>query len=133
MALLVTGAMGHVGLEVVRQAATAGEAIVAQYRTTFRQADVNGLAGDVQWVSCDLSAPAEVEALCREHSIDGCIHSAAVSNEKYARPQPLPTIQSNVGATANLLDLARRFDWKRFLFVSTGSVFQNLTDTVGPI
>jgi UDP-glucuronate 4-epimerase len=133
VALLVTGAMGHVGLATVRQAAAAGETVVAQYRTTFVEAEVRGIAGNVSWVSCDLSDADTVETLCRQHSIHGCIHSAAISNEKYARPQPLPTVQSNIGATAHLLDLARRFDWRRFLFVSTGSVFQNATDTSKPI
>jgi len=125
--------MGHVGLEIVRQAAAAGEPVVAQYRTTFRDADTRGVEGDVSWVSCDLSDPAAAEALCFQHPIRGCIHSAAVSNEKYARPQPLRATQSNVGATSNLLDVARRSAWRRFLFVSTGSVFQNATDISKPI
>ena len=133
MALLVTGAMGHVGLAIVRQAAAAGETVVAQYRTTFVEAEARGITGNVSWVSCDLSDEDTIETLCRQHPIHGCIHSAAISNEKYARPQPLSTVHSNIGATAHLLDLARRFDWHRFLFVSTGSVFQNATDTSKPI
>src|SRR4029434_358846 len=55
------------------------------------------------------------------------------SNDKYARPRPLPTIQTNIGATANLLDMARRQSWRRLLFVSTGSVFQTATDATKPI
>lgn len=58
---------------------------------------------------------------------------AAVSNEAYARPQPLAAVQANVGAVANLLDVARRQNWRRFVLVSTGSVFQNLTETTKPI
>jgi UDP-glucuronate 4-epimerase len=133
VALLVTGAMGHVGLATVRQAAAAGETVVAQYRTTFLEAYVRDIVGDVSWVSCDLYDLGAIDRLCGEHPINGCIHSAAISNEKDARPQPLPTVQSNIGATAHLLDIARRFDWRRFLFVSTGSVFQNATDTSKPI
>ena len=133
MALLVTGGMGHVGQEVVRHALAAGAAVIAQYRTTYRDSDVRALQGKVKWVSCDLADPAAVAVLCEAHPIDACIHSAAVSNDKYARPQPLTAINANVGATANLLDMARRKNWRRFLFVSTGSVFQNVTDTTKPI
>jgi UDP-glucuronate 4-epimerase len=133
VALLVTGAMGHVGLTTVRQAAAAGEKVVAQHRTTFSEADARDIVGDVSWVSCNLCDPDEVEMLCRQHPIDGCIHSAAISNEKYARPQPLSTVRSNIGATAHLLEIARRFDWRRFVFVSTGSVFQHATDPSKPI
>jgi UDP-glucuronate 4-epimerase len=131
--LLVTGAMGHVGLEVVKQALGAGDAVVAQYRSTFRAEDVRGLTGNVTWVACDLADQKAADALAAAHSIDSCIHCAAVSNEKYARPRPLPTIQTNIGATANLLDMARRQSWRRFLFVSTGSVFQTATDPTKPI
>jgi UDP-glucuronate 4-epimerase len=133
VALLVTGAMGHVGFEVVRQAAAASERVVAQYRETFRAADTQAVKDNVSWVACDLSDPAAVETLCAQHAIRGCIHAAAVSNEKYARPRPLQTIQSNVGATANLLDVARRSGWRRFLSVSTGSVFQNASNISEPI
>jgi UDP-glucuronate 4-epimerase len=133
MALLVTGAMGHVGYEVVRHALATGEAVIAQYRTTYRDCDVGALNGNINWVACDLTDPAMVAALCDAHPIDACIHSAAVSNDKYARPQPLTAINANVGATANLLDIARRKNWRRFIFVSTGSVFQNATDPSKPI
>jgi UDP-glucuronate 4-epimerase len=133
VALLVTGAMGHVGREVVRQAAAAGVAVVAQYRTTYRDADARDVGSNVRWVSCDLSDAGAVERLCEMHSIDSCIHSAAVPNEKYARPQPLVAINANIGATAHLLDMARRQSWRRFLAVSTGSVFQNATDPAKPI
>lgn len=133
MTLLVTGAMGHVGREVVRQASAAGVPIVAQYRNIFRDADAAALRNPVQWEACDLADAAAVARLCDKHAIDACIHSAAVSNEKYARPDPLAAINANVGATATLLDIARRQSWRRFLLVSTGSVFQNATDPAKPI
>lgn len=133
MALLVTGAMGHVGQEIVRQALASGASVVAQYRSTFREQDTQALRGNVTWARCDLSDPSAVQSLCETHQIDACIHSAAVSNEKYARPAPLTAVNANVGSTANLLDAARRQNWSRFLFVSTGSVFQNAADLSTPI
>jgi nucleoside-diphosphate-sugar epimerase len=125
--------MGHVGREVVRQAADAGATVIAQYRTTYRDSDVRDAGDRVHWVACDLGDTAAVERLCNEHPIDSCIHTAAVPNEKYARPQPLVAVNANIGGTANLLDMARRKDWRRFLSVSTGSVFQNASDPATPI
>jgi len=133
VALLVTGAMGHVGQEVVRQAAATGATVIAQYRMTYRDQDARALGDNVTWVSCDLADPGAVAALCETHAVDACIHSAAVSNDKYARPQPLTAINANVGATANLLDMMRHQNWTRFLFVGTGSVFQDATDPSKPI
>ena len=133
MALLVTGAMGHVGQEVVRYAAEVGAKVIAQYRTTYRDRDARAFGDNVTWVSCDLADRRAVAALCERYAVDACIHSAAISNDKYAHPQPLTAIDANVGATANLLEMMRYQNWKRFLYVSTGSVFQNAMDPNKPI
>ncbi|MDP6704793.1 MAG: NAD(P)-dependent oxidoreductase [Alphaproteobacteria bacterium] len=133
MALLITGAMGHVGLELTAQAVAAGHKIVAQYRSTFRETEAAALGDRVAWVRCDLADPFEVADLAGRHDVDGCIHTAAVPNDRYARPDPRAAFHSNVTATENLLELARRNAWRRFLYVSTGSVFQRLTDFRTPV
>jgi len=127
--LLVTGAMGHVGYEVVRQAAARGKRVVAQYRGTFREPDARAIEGDVAWVQIDLTDAAAVRAAIAQHPVDACIHTAAVPNEGLARPDPLGAVATNTGAVATLLEAARTGGWRRFIFVSTGSVFQNASDT----
>lgn len=131
--LLITGGMGHVGYETVRQAAAQGHDVVAQYMSTFREADAEAAGSNVTWVKADLSDPYELTMLAAAHDIDGCIHTAAIPNDKLALPQPLRTFQSNVTATELLLETARRLEWRRFIFVSTGSVFQSLPDAVTPV
>lgn len=133
MTLLVTGAMGHVGFEIVRQAVDQGLSVIAQYHNTFREADALALGDGVKWVRCDLSDPFEVAALAGTSGIDGCIHSAAIPNDKMGLPQPLRTFACNVAATQFLLESARRRGWRRFVLVSTGAVFQNWKDTRQPI
>jgi nucleoside-diphosphate-sugar epimerase len=133
VALLITGAMGHVGNELVRQAAARGHSVVAQYRSTFREADARAVSGDVTWARCDLADPYELAALVLRYPIEGCIHTAAVPNDQVARPDPMAAIRANAGAVAALLDVARLRSWRRFLYVSTGSVFQNATDPSRPI
>jgi nucleoside-diphosphate-sugar epimerase len=133
MALLVTGSMGHVGLEIVRQTVARGERVVAQYRGTFREKEARALGERAVFAKADLTDAAAVEALCDAHGVTGAIHTAAVPNEAYARPDPRGAVRSNVGAVGDLLDLARRKSWRRFIYVSTGSVFQNSTDPTQPI
>tara|TARA_R110002020_G_scaffold113518_13_gene261113 strand:- start:2985 stop:3977 length:993 start_codon:yes stop_codon:yes gene_type:complete len=131
--LLITGAMGHVGYETARQAASRGIPVVAQYMSTFREADAEALGSDVTWAQCDLADPFALTMLAAEHDIEGCIHTAAVPNDVLAIPQPLKAFQSNVVATGLMLETARRLNWRRFVFVSTGSVFQSLPDAITPV
>lgn len=131
--LLITGGMGHVGYETARQAAASGIKVVAQYLSTFRALDADALGPNVTWVKCDLSNPYEVAMLSAVHTIDSCIHTAAVPNDTLAAPIPLRTFESNVRGTALLLETARRKNWKRFIHVSTGSVHQNLPDATTPV
>ncbi len=131
--LLVTGAMGHVGYEVARQATERGIPVVGQYMNTFRQADAEALGAGVTWARCDLADPFAMTMLAAEHDIEGCIHTAAVPNDVLAIPRPLTAFQSNVAATALMLETARRLGWRRFVYVSTGSVFQVLPDAVTPV
>ena len=133
MALLITGAMGHVGYETAKQAAAQGMPVVAQYLNTFREDDAKALGDGVTWVRCNLSDADDVEAMITGNKIDGCIHSAAIPNDKMGLPQPVNTFNSNVTATVLLLDAARRQEWRRFLCVSTGAVFQEWADKSKPI
>ncbi len=132
MRLLVTGAMGYIGHTVAREALARGHAVLAQYRRTFRETDAS-LAGDVVWESCDLADPHQLGCLIAQHRIEGCIHTAAIANERTARPNPLGAVRSNVGTTAALLEYARLQDWRRFVYVGTGSVFQGADDITQPI
>ncbi len=133
MALLVTGAMGHVGYAVVREAAALGMPVIAQYLNTFDRAAAEELGDKVTWVRCDVADPFDVASLAATHPIDGCIHSAALPNDKSARPQPMRAFQSNIASVQNLLELARRAKWRRFVLVSSGAVFQRWTDANKPI
>src|SRR5262245_9261381 len=130
--LLVTGASGHIGLELAKVAASRGMEVVATHRGDLNEAQQKAAPG-VTWQSCDLSDAAAVRELAAKYKVDACIHCAAISNEAYARPNPLDAVNTNVGATANLLDAARQGSWRRFVLVSSGSVFQLRRDIVNRV
>jgi UDP-glucuronate 4-epimerase len=131
MTLLITGAMGHVGYEVARSVSRS-RPIVAQYHNTFREQHAKALGANVTWVGCDLADRQAVERLCQEYGVDSCIHLAAMANEMYCRPDPVAAFHANVGAVVNLLDMARRRNWRRMIYGSTGSVFKDV-DPEAPI
>jgi nucleoside-diphosphate-sugar epimerase len=128
VALLVTGAMGHVGFGVARAAAARGIDVVAQYHSRFDERAATALGPAVKWRRCDLADPRELAVLATASSIDGCIHCAALPNELLTRPAPGGAFEINVAAVQRLLELARVGEWRRFVLVSTGSVFQRSTD-----
>ena len=133
MALLITGAMGHVGYETAKQAVAQGIPVIAQYLSTFRNDDAEALGPTVTWVKCDLSNPFEVATMAAMHDIDGCIHPAAIPNDKMGLPQPMRTFDSNIAAVQLLLETARQHNWRRFVTVSTGAVYQGWKDKEMPI
>jgi nucleoside-diphosphate-sugar epimerase len=128
VALLVTGAMGHVGYGVARAAAARGLDVVAQYHTRYDERAAAASGPTVKWRRCDLADPREVAALAAEESIDGCIHCAALPNELLTQPAPGRAFEINVAAVQRLLEVARAGGWRRFVLASTGSVFQRWTD-----
>lgn len=135
MTLLVTGAAGHVGLALTRAAVKAGIDVVALVRAPGRidAAVADELGSGVTWAVCDLADPFQIAAVAAEHRVDACVHAAAVPNDRLARPNPWAAIQANVTATGALLEIARRQQWRRFVYVSTGSVFQAETDLDKPV
>jgi nucleoside-diphosphate-sugar epimerase len=132
MTLLVTGATGHVGGEIVRQAMKRDMPVIAVARDAVGEAEAQAFPS-VKWLQCDLADTDAVKTLTARNQIDACIHAAAISNEAYARPDPRGAIATNVGATANLLEAARLASWRRFVLISTGSVFSLNSDTTRPI
>ena len=133
MALLVTGAMGHVGYGVVRAAVARGLEVVGQYHNRHDEGAAAALGPSVRWRRCDLSDAGAVEALAADGAIDGCIHCAALPNDEVTRPAPTRAFEVNVAAVQRLLEVARAGGWRRFVLVSTGAVFQRWTDRTQPI
>jgi UDP-glucuronate 4-epimerase len=133
MVLLVTGASGHIGQEIVQQAKASSHQVLAVNRSGRPPPGMDGNVPGVTWAACDLTDAEAVSALMVKYPVSACIHGAAVSNEAYARPDPLQAISTNITATANLLEAARTGGWRRFILISTGSAFQCRPDTVSAI
>lgn len=135
MAILITGANGHVGQLVVRKAAALGLDVIAQVRSLDKVPNRKDaeFGERVTWIASELTDPFSLAAALSPYEVEGCIHLAAVPNDKLARRNPWVAVQTNVVSTGALLELARQQKWHRFVYVSTGSVFQNNSDMTQPI
>lgn len=123
--ILVTGASGGLGLSLVREARARGYAVLATGRSIGAGARLEAMGAE--FVAADLTGSAvDLRALAR-----GCasvIHGAALSASWGARAD---FQRINVAATAALLEAARLEGCRRFVFVSSPSIFAAFRDRIG--
>jgi len=137
--VLVTGASGFVGSNVVRYLAERNHSVVATRRSSEPDpllADyLEDYSDNIAWVEADIYDREKIMSLADNHSFDGVIHAAfmtpgSVENEALRAKEIL---DSNIGGTVNVLELARKAEVKRFVFVSSSGVYPSIGDTTSPI
>jgi nucleoside-diphosphate-sugar epimerase len=127
MRVLVTGAAGFVGLNLVRRFADAGDHVDALAR---RAPDPAGEAfagpglGSVAWHVGDVTDRVRFDALVAALRPDAVVHAAAVT---FTAPQeaadPARVFDVNAGGTLNVLEAARRHGVGTFVYVSSSGLY----------
>ena len=128
MSILVTGGTGFVGIHVTAQLAELGEAVVAlSSEGELDDASFDFLGPGQERVTCvkgnvlDLDA---VRAVMDRHGVDRVIHGAAVTAiGDLEREGARQATVVNVGGTATVLEAARLAGVKRFVHLSSASVY----------
>jgi len=137
--VLVTGASGFVGSNIVRYLAERNHSVVATSRSSKLDpllADyLEDYSGNVQWVETDIRDREKVMNLADSHSFDGVIHAAFMTpgSVKNEANRAIEILDTNIGGTVNVLELARKADVKRFVFVSSSGVYPSTGDTTTQI
>ena len=118
--MLVTGANGFIGRAVCRLLHDEGHAIVALDQTASSSTG-ESLGGHCEaWV--DISDRRSLRTIFDSSGIGSIIHLAAILPTA-AKHDPLRATQVNILGSLNLLDMAREFGVKRFVFGSSLSVY----------
>ena len=138
MAILITGAAGFIGSNLVRHVLGRWSDVrVVSYDLLTYSGHLANLADVMDhprhtFVRGDIADPEAVAAAFAEHDIDGVMHLAAESHVDRSILDPLAFVRTNVMGTAVLLrEAATAWEGRddvRFLHVSTDEVFGALTD-----
>ncbi len=125
--VLVTGANGFIGVNIVRRLAQKGAQVVALARR-FPDRETERFLGTeaarVCWVQGDVRDREHLMALAREHGVDHVLHSAAVTPSLEMEQCQAPMILDvNLGGTLNALEVARAIGARRFVLVSSSGLY----------
>jgi len=128
MVTLVTGGTGFVGANIVKDLADNGHHVVSF--------DINGpdklledfvgqASSPVAFIQGDIVDPESVARLGLDYQIDKIVHAAVytVNREALEIERSRDVIAINLEGTANLLELARTQQTKRFIYVSSGAAY----------
>lgn len=118
--ILVTGATGCLGFELVRQLADQGHEVLAQGRDTALGAKLK--AKNIRFIAHDLTLPINPQLL---EKIEIVHHCAALSSA-WGKAEVFQAI--NVTATCQLMAAACEAGVSRFIFASSPSIYANGAD-----
>ncbi|WP_286789207.1 MULTISPECIES: NAD(P)-dependent oxidoreductase [unclassified Pseudomonas] len=114
--VLVTGAAGLVGRQVVRRLAKQGRPVLALDRLSSITQE------GIQITACDLGDVHRLHAIA-VGGIDSIVHCGAFSGPMVARDVPYSMVQVNIVGTANVLEVARVHGVRRFVYCSSTSAY----------
>ena len=138
--ILVTGASGFIGINVVRRLAEKGHSVLG---TTRRKGGPGPLADDylegfgdsVTWITIDLRDSERVMNIAEEHDIGGIIHAAVFTpaSRELEQTRSRDILESNLMGTVNTLELAREAGVDRYVYISSSGVYGSTGDPHEPV
>ena len=132
MNLLVTGGCGFIGSNFIRYLLKEDEWV------TIFNVDALTYAGNVcstldfntheryKFFNVDIVNYNEIEDVFRRHQIDGIINFAAESHVDRSINTPIDFVDTNIGGTVHLLQLANKYKVYKYLQISTDEVYGEL-------
>jgi len=117
--ILVTGATGFVGAEIVKQLVNQGKSVKALKRKTSNTQFLKDYEGSFEWVMGDVNDIPSLESAFED--VDYVYHSAAMISFDPAQKHKM--FKVNIEGTANMVNISLENGIKKFLQVSSVSAF----------
>jgi len=130
--ILVTGGAGFIGshlIETLLRENTWNVTIVDDlndfYSPDIKRATLRDLqsTGDAQFFEADIRCPENLRPVFDENEFDVIVHLAARAGVRPSLIEPKLYVETNINGTVNLLEFAREYGIKQFVFGSSSSVY----------
>jgi len=130
--ILVTGGAGFIGSHLVetllRENAwnvTVVDDLNDFYSPDIKRANLASLrrSAEIQFFEADIRCGESLQQVFDENQFDVIVHLAARAGVRPSLTEPKLYVETNINGTVNLLELARKYDVKQFVFGSSSSVY----------
>lgn len=125
--VLVTGGLGFIGNELVRQLKSSGKRVIILDNKNRIAPHIDDI-GDVPLLEVDLTDQTMVSDLFREIRPEVLFHMAAIHYIPECNDNPERTLRVNVEGTECILRAASASGIKKILFASSGAVYADSAD-----
>ena len=132
-AILVTGGAGFIGSHLCDRLLKMGKEVVcidnlnSYYSPQRKVKNIhhNFDNKNFTFVSMDIQKKDQLELVFKRHKISKIVHLAARAGVRPSIEKPIWYKDTNVSGTLNLLELAKQYPVKQFIFASSSSVYGN--------
>ena len=122
MATLIIGGNGLVGTRLVKYLCEMGEEVIS-FSAHAPAQEVKGCV----YVQGDVTEYGTLNMLLKNYPVERILHNAAVSHPKLFRDNPYKIYRTNVLGTMISLEAARNYGISRYLYMSSGAVYGNIS------
>lgn len=131
MIILVTGGAGFIGSHLCERLLKDGKEVIAVddfndfYDPKRKEKNIMGCLKNKRFkiYKSDIRNKEEIKKIFEKNKIDIIVHLAARAGVRPSMENPLLYIDVNVNGTLAILELAREFGVKKFVFASSSSVY----------
>lgn len=122
--ILITGAMGFIGLQVARALAPHDDLLLGYNRTRLSDEQLREVVGQRVWTAkIDVNSPYSVTRALIRHGVSGIVHLAVPALGAMA---PAEEALSNISSLVNILDAAHTCEVGRVSLASSVAVYAGL-------
>lgn len=135
MAVLITGGYGQLGSWLSYQFANQDKEVIVLDAIDKDLDYLEGVKSKITFIQADVLNFSKLVEIFIEYKdkIEGVIHTVAITADPSFYGNPYHGLDLNLRGTINMLELARLFKIKKFLYVSSGAVYGEVKDRPGEL